>query len=128
MVDTSFADYGVLRSPLIFKVRGGVVVEIEGVGSETLIERLDRAGARAYKVAELGIGLNAKAMITGNILEDEKVIGTSHVAVGNNTSFGGTNDVQLHLDGVISKPDITVDGTKLMEKGRFIADLMEAAA
>jgi leucyl aminopeptidase (aminopeptidase T) len=119
VVDTSFADLGILRSPLIFKARGGVVVDIEGEGSRKLVERLDRAGARAYKVAELGIGLNPKAIITGNILEDEKVIGTAHVALGNNTSFGGTNDVQLHLDGVINKPTITVDGVKLMEFGKF---------
>ncbi len=119
VVDVSFADYGVLKSPLIFKVRGGVALEIEGADAKKLIDRLDRVGARAYKVAELGIGLNNKAKITGNILEDEKVIGTSHVALGNNTSFGGTNDVQLHLDGVINNPDITVDGRKIMEKGRF---------
>ena len=124
VVDTSFADCGILKSPLSFRVRGGVVVEIEGAGSKALMERLDKAGARAYKVAELGIGLNKKAIITGNILEDEKVIGTAHVAVGNNTSFGGTNDVQLHLDGVINKPDITVDGVKLMERGRFLDEKM----
>ncbi|MFA6636749.1 MAG: aminopeptidase [Candidatus Omnitrophota bacterium] len=127
VVDVSFADYGILVSPLFFKVKGGVVVEIEGEGSRSLVERLDRAGARAYKVAELGIGLNVKATITGNILEDEKVIGTSHVAVGNNTSFGGKNDVQLHLDGVINKPDITVDGKKLMERGCFLEGTIPTA-
>lgn len=120
VVDVSFADYGILKSPLIFKVKGGVALEIEGEGSKKLVERLDRVGARAYKVAELGIGLNTKAKIIGNILEDEKVIGTAHVALGNNTSFGGTNDVQLHLDGVINLPDITVDGSMIMKKGRFL--------
>ena len=126
VVDVSFADYGVLTSPLIFKVRGGVVLEIEGDGAKPLIDRLDRVGARAYKVAELGIGLNSKAKITGNILEDEKVIGTAHVALGNNTSFGGNNDVQLHLDGVINRPDITVDGVKFMEKGRVLEVFKES--
>ncbi len=120
VVDVSFADLGILSSPLFFVVRGGVVVDIEGERAETLIERLDRVGARAYKVAELGIGLNPKARVTGNILEDEKVVGTAHIALGNNTSFGGTNDVQIHLDGVLNKPDITVDDRKLMEKGSFL--------
>ncbi len=120
VVDISFAGLGMLSSPLFFMVRGGVVVDIKGECAEVLIDRLDRVGARAYKVAELGIGLNPKAMITGNILEDEKVVGTAHVALGNNTSFGGTNDVQIHLDGVLNNPDILVDGVKLMEKGRFL--------
>jgi len=72
-----------------------------------------------YNLGELGIGLNPKAKVTGNILEDEKVIGTVHVAVGNNLSFGGDNDVPLHLDGVVSEPTIDIDGRTLMDRGRF---------
>jgi aminopeptidase len=120
VVDMSFADCGLLKSPLFFKVSGCVVKEITGQNSENIIKRLDKVGARAYRVAELGIGLNPKAKIIGNILEDEKVIGTVHVAVGNNVTFGGDNDVPIHLDGVISVPDIFVDGVMLMEKGRFV--------
>ena len=120
VVDMSFADCGLLASPLSFKASGGVVKEITGENSESVIKRLDRVGARAYRVAELGIGLNPNAKVIGNILEDEKVIGTVHVAVGNNVSFGGDNDVPIHLDGVISKPDIFVDGVMIMEKGKFV--------
>ena len=32
------------------------------------------------------------------VLEDEKVMGTIHVALGNNITMGGTCDVSLHLD------------------------------
>lgn len=71
-------------------------------------------------MAELGIGLNPKAKIIGIILEDEKVIGTVHIALGNNLSYGGTNDVPLHLDGVIKSPDVYVDGKVIMAKGKFI--------
>ena len=46
-------------------------------------------------------------------------MGTVHVAVGNNLSFGGHNDVPLHLDGVITGPDVYADGRKLIEKGKF---------
>ncbi|MBD3426751.1 MAG: aminopeptidase [Candidatus Omnitrophica bacterium] len=120
IVDATFPELGVLNAPLAFKVRGGVVCEINGERSREVIERLDRVGARAYRVAELGIGLNPKARISGNVLEDEKVIGTIHIAVGNNLSYGGDNDVPLHLDGVITRPDIYLDGVKLMEKGLFI--------
>ncbi|NQT32701.1 MAG: aminopeptidase [Candidatus Omnitrophica bacterium] len=120
IVDASFADLGILASPLTFRAREGNVYEIEGENSGQVKQRLDKAGPRAYRVAELGIGLNPKAMIIGNILEDEKVIGTVHVAVGNNLSFGGDNDVPLHLDGVITGPEIYLDGKKLMEKGKFL--------
>jgi leucyl aminopeptidase (aminopeptidase T) len=56
----------------------------------------------------------------GNILEDEKVIGTVHIAVGNNCSYGRTNNVPLHLDGVITKPTVYLDGKLLMDAGKFI--------
>ncbi|MEA3489054.1 MAG: aminopeptidase [Candidatus Omnitrophota bacterium] len=120
VVDASFPDLGLLGSPLTFKVKGGMVFEITGERADEVLQRLDRVGPKAYRVAEAGIGLNPKAQVTGNILEDEKAIGTVHIAVGNDLSFGGKNDVPLHLDGVIRAPDIFVDGRKLMEKGRFV--------
>ena len=120
IVDASFPGFGILDSPLTFKVRECMVYEITGKRAEEVVRRLDRVGPKAYRVAELGIGLNPKARIIGNILEDEKVIGTAHIALGNNLSFGGNNDVPLHLDGVITGPDVYVDGVKLMEKGSFV--------
>ena len=120
VVDASFPGLGLLSSPLTFKVADRIVYEITGAGSEEVIGRLDKVGPKAYLVAEVGIGLNPKAKIIGNILEDEKVIGTVHVALGNDLAFGGSNDVPLHLDGVITETDIYTDGKKLMEKGRFL--------
>lgn len=120
IVDASFPDLGLLESPLTFKVRNGSVYEITGSRSKEVIDRLDRAGPKAYIVAELGIGLNPKAKVIGNVLEDEKVKGTAHIAVGNNVSYGRDNDVPLHLDGVITEPDFFIDDKKLMEKGKFI--------
>jgi len=120
VVDGSFPGLGILESPLTFRVSAGVVTAVDGEMAGDVLSRLDRVGPKAYRVAELGIGLNPEAKVTGNILEDEKVIGTAHIAVGNNLSFGGDNDVPLHLDGVILSPDIFADGKKIMENGRFI--------
>lgn len=119
IVDASFPDLGLLNDPIAFEVSGAVVNSIKGEHAQTVIDRLERVGPAAYRIAELGIGLNPKAKIMGNILEDEKVIGTVHIALGNNLSFGGDNDVPLHLDGVIMDPSIYVDGKVLMEKGKF---------
>lgn len=120
VVDGSFPGLGILKSPLTFRVSAGAVTVVEGERAWDVLRRLDRMGPKAYRVAELGIGLNPEAKVTGNILEDEKVIGTAHIAVGNNLSFGGDNDVSLHLDGVILRPNIFVDGKKIMENGRFV--------
>jgi len=47
------------------------------------------------------------------VLEDEKVAGTVHLALGNSASFGGEVDVPIHLDGVITNPTVVVDGELL---------------
>jgi len=120
VVDASFPGLGRVETPLTFKVHKGVVYEITGEKAPIVKERLDRLGEKAYHVAELGIGLNPKAKIIGNILEDEKVIGTVHIAVGNNLFGGGDNDVPLHLDGVILNPDVYLDDKKLIENGKYL--------
>ena len=77
-------------------------------------------GKEAYNLAELGIGTHDKALITGNVLEDEKVIGTVHIAFGDNKSMGGVIRVASHLDGVITKPTVEADGEVIMRDGEFL--------
>ena len=71
-------------------------------------------------LAEFGIGTNYKAKIIGNILQDEKVMGTCHVAFGNNSSMGGKVYSKLHMDTILQKPTIEVDGKIIMKDGKFI--------
>jgi leucyl aminopeptidase (aminopeptidase T) len=54
------------------------------------------------------------------VLEDEKVLGTCHIALGNNLSLGGSVDAPLHLDGVLKKPTIRIDGRLIMKDGGFL--------
>lgn len=71
-------------------------------------------------LAELGIGTNPKAIITGNILEDEKVKGTAHIAFGTNKSFGGNVQSSIHLDYIFCKPTIEADGKILIKGGKTV--------
>lgn len=77
-------------------------------------------GSLAFNVAELGIGTNDRARITGNVLEDEKAIGTAHIAFGDNKSMGGTVRVASHLDGVILSPTVLIDGKPVLEGGELV--------
>ncbi len=120
IVDVSFPGLGVLDSPITFKVKNGFAYEITGKGSDQIIKRLDSVGPKAYKIAELGIGLNPNAKVIGLVLEDEKVCGTIHIALGNNMSYGQDNDVPLHLDGVINVPNIYADDKLIMKNGKLI--------
>lgn len=74
----------------------------------------------ARNVAELGIGTNPEATLVGNLLQDEKVMGTCHVAFGNDLSYGGSHDAEIHWDNVIEDPTIRFDDDRIMEDGDFV--------
>ena len=84
------------------------------------MELLTAHGPDGTNVAELGIGTNEKAMLTGNVLEDEKILGTAHVAFGASAAIGGTVQVPVHLDCVVMKPDVSVDGEPLVREGELL--------
>ena len=72
-----------------------------------------------YKISELGIGTNAAAQVTWNIVEFEKKLGTVHVAAGKNLQLGGTIDAPQHLDMVVMRPTLEIDGKKIIEDGKI---------
>jgi leucyl aminopeptidase (aminopeptidase T) len=121
VVDGSMASVGMIREPIRITVKDGYATEITG-GEEAkrLIGLLEPHGKDGRNVAEFGIGTNDKAILTGLILEDEKVMGTIHIALGDNKSMGGTIRVASHLDGLIKHPTVWFDERKVMEGGKFL--------
>ena len=70
-------------------------------------------------LAEFGIGTNHSSRVIGNIL-DEKAYGTIHVAFGSNNTFGGTIEVEVHLDCVTLKPTVLFDQELIISDGKVI--------
>ena len=121
VVDGSVGDSGALTRPITLVVKAGYVTEILGSEEAEQLKRLlDPHGRDAYSIAELGVGTNDKARIVGNVLEDEKVLGTVHIAVGNNAFMGGTVNVPSHHDAVLRKPDLIIDGRVVMRAGELL--------
>jgi leucyl aminopeptidase (aminopeptidase T) len=118
--DGSLAGYGLLDDPVRVKVTGGRAVEADGVAGRWLLNTLDASGASGRVLAELGIGTNPAATLSGNILEDEKVIGTAHLAFGTNVSFGGANASTVHIDGMLLEPTVELDGRPLVGDGELL--------
>ena len=123
VVDGSMASVGMVTRPIRITVEGGYATAIEG-GEEAAKLRalLEPHGKDAYTVAEFGIGTNDKAILTGNILEDEKVMGTIHIAFGDNKSMGGSVRVASHLDGLVTKPSVWFDDRPIMRDGRLLVE------
>lgn len=124
VVDGSFASVGkIYEEPIRITVEKGYAVKIEG-GEEAhkLSSILEPFGKAGMNVAEIGIGTNDAAIITGKILEDEKVMGTAHIALGNNISMGGTVNVGIHVDGVMLQPTLYIDDQLILDNGRLLID------
>jgi len=110
-----------VTQPLKATVKDGWAKRFDGPDAGRLEGILKSADRNAYNIGELGIGTNSKARITGNVLEDEKVLGTVHIALGDNTSYqGGHTKSKIHLDGMLLQPTVKVDTRVLMQKGKLL--------
>jgi len=121
VVDGSMAGVGMISTPIRITIEDGYATTIEGgVEAQKLRGLLEPHGKDAYTVAEFGIGTNDRAILTGIILEDEKVMGTIHIAFGDNKSMGGSVRVASHLDGLVTRPSVWFDDRPIMQDGRLL--------
>ncbi len=118
VIDGSLGGLGVVSGPLEVRFEKGLAVEFSGPDAEWLRSRLSTPESR--NLAELGVGTNRKARLMGNLLEDEKVYGTIHIAFGSNATFGGTVSAGLHIDGIILGATLIVDGRVLVTGGDVV--------
>jgi len=110
-----------VTQPLKVTVKNGWAKRFDGPDATKLEELLRTADRNAYSIGELGIGTNPKARISGEVLEDEKVLGTVHIALGDNTSYqGGHTKSKIHLDGILFQPTVKIDKRLLMQKGKLL--------
>jgi leucyl aminopeptidase (aminopeptidase T) len=119
VVDGSIAGVGQVTEPVTLTVRDGHLVDASGEQGAALMELLTAHGPDGTNVAELGIGTNEAATLTGNVLEDEKILGSAHVAFGASAAIGGTVQVPVHLDCVVLEPTVEVDGKLIAEGGEL---------
>jgi aminopeptidase len=120
VVDGTIASIGIPAEPVSLTVEAGHLVAATGPEGLRLMELLTQHGPDATSVAELGIGTNEWAILSGDVLEDEKILGTCHVAFGASAGIGGTIQVPVHLDCVVTKPDVTLDGEPLIRAGELL--------
>jgi leucyl aminopeptidase (aminopeptidase T) len=137
----------IIKKPIVATVHGGFITELSGGKEADALRESIKEGEKkarengkkgilkpslvekyaknASSIGELGIGLNRKARIVANMLEDEKVYGTCHFAVGSN--YDGDAEALIHLDGLVNSPTITAVSasgreTTFMENGKLVWD------
>ncbi|MDO9537523.1 MAG: aminopeptidase [Thermoplasmata archaeon] len=134
-----------IKQPIIAHIKDNFVTNLEGGEEAVILEKTlqngrdnalamvksgkldpiagDDYAKNARNLGELGIGLNRKAEIVGNMLEDEKVYSTCHIAIGAN--YDDDAKAMIHLDGLIKFPTIVAmmqDGKKIpiMDNGKLV--------
>ena len=126
--NASIGDIGLLKEPLKVSLSKGRITKFESKDRALVdkITKLQNVDEDSMIIGELGIGVNPGAAITGNMLEDEKALGTAHIAFGNNEDFhgGGGNKSSIHRDYLFYRPTVEVsylNGSKklILNNGEF---------
>jgi leucyl aminopeptidase (aminopeptidase T) len=120
VIDGSMAGVGLVDEAVELVIEGGHLTSARGGQGMAFMELLTEHGEAGTNVAELGIGTNERAKLTGEILEDEKILGTCHVAFGASAAIGGTVQVPVHLDCVVMKPTVELDGEAIVRDGELL--------
>lgn len=80
-------------------------------------------------IAEFGFGTNPEATFIQQTLQDEKILGTVHIALGDNTfcfpeGHSRRTESDIHWDFVLKEPTVWFDNEKVLDKGKpvFLQD------
>lgn len=112
-----------MKDGYVSKVTGG----IEAKGLLKVIEHGEKMAREkgmkeeehnARHIGELGIGINYKAKMTGNLLEDEKLGKTIHFAIGAN--YDNDANALIHQDCLVMNPSMWVDKRQIMKNGKLL--------
>jgi leucyl aminopeptidase (aminopeptidase T) len=125
--DMAVGGIGKLREPIEVTAKNGKVESVFSRDTDHLrrVKETFQTDERADVVGEFAFGINPKARFVQEFLEAEKMLGTIHVAFGDNTDMpGGKNPSKNHMDLLISEPTVNVtkkggETITIMEKGSF---------
>jgi leucyl aminopeptidase (aminopeptidase T) len=119
-IAASSIDQRLVDEPVLLTVRDGRLDSATGERGAAFLAHLDAHGPLGRNLAELGVGTNDRATLTGNTLEDEKILGTAHVALGASAGIGGTVTVPVHEDVVVLEPSLWIGETQVLDAGRWL--------
>ncbi|MGB2447447.1 MAG: aminopeptidase [Candidatus Poseidoniaceae archaeon] len=130
VIDGSW-DSTLIEEPVELIVEDGTVVDVKGGSLAATIRQSYGEVAKNLKakdresvwtVAEFGFGMNPSARLVGNVLEDEKRMGSCYFSIGDNSRLGGSSNAGIHVSGVLAEPSVWLDDSCLTEAGVFMAD------
>jgi leucyl aminopeptidase (aminopeptidase T) len=123
--DLKVQHVGILHSPLACIVSHDRIVEVEGVHQDKFLEICRDRGDVLRYISEVSVGINPDGLLTPapHFIPEEKNYGTMHCGHGGNASYGSR--AGPHLDGVMNKPTIEINGVVLMKDGKLSPNLVD---
>lgn len=115
----------VRREPLRLEIENGEVTACTGGKEAMELQALfERAGQSSRNIGEFAFGTNPACRLIGISREDKKKLGTVHVAVGDSKTLGGTVESYMHLDIVLLRPTVHLDGLPVLVDGQFMPGII----
>jgi aminopeptidase len=121
VVDGSIPSIGILKQPIVIHIKDGYAYQITGDEQVTQLRKILKPfGKQSKDIAEFGIGTNPNAILSGVSIEDEKALGTAHIALGNPLYEGGIQKRNIHLDLILQKPTVEIDKRVVVKQGNLL--------
>jgi len=120
VINGALEGVGLLQAPVILKIKKGFITKIYG-GKEAQIFRhyLNSFKKNMRCIVRLGVGTNHRAKLCGNLLADERVLGTFHLGIGDLATATSTTLTPFYCRGVLLKPNLVIDGRQILQNGKF---------
>jgi len=116
-----------VTEPVVLTIENSVITKIDGgrdaAGLEKWLRSFDDEGM--FKLAHIAYGFNPGAKLTGNIVEDERVWGSTEWGIGYVSPYDAPpagQEAKSHCDGICLNSSVWLDGKQIMDKGVVIDD------
>ena len=119
VIDGPICQMGLPLEPVKMKIESSRVVAVESGDPRitSRIEQLIETVENADNIAEIGIGLNPASLLNGDFQEEKKARGTCHIAIGDDLYYDGNHKCDVHIDMIMYKPTILMDGSVVVDDG-----------
>lgn len=126
--DKAVGGVGKVRAPVKITVKDGRAVDVTGGEPKALAQIKEALATDNWSsvIGEFAFGMNPSARFSDEFLEAEKMMGTCHIALGNNLDYpGGHNSSTHHMDFLVFKPTIKVhyksgEEHVILKEGNFL--------
>lgn len=118
-------------APIRLSIENSRIAKVEGGEDAKAFQKFlaDFEDEGMWKLAHIAYGFNPGAKLTGNIVEDERVWGSTEWGIGYVSPFDAPphgQDAKSHCDGICLHSSVWLDGEQIMDEGKIVDSALAA--